>query len=390
LKAIVMIKVAAVEKPRIMLVGMGNLSSNLLSLLLLDPATDRIVLAGRDIEKCRRRANLARFTAYNLDAVAVPEVVQIDLHDVDRTSETLAVVKPDIIFMGASLQSWRRITELPSEAFEALDEAQFGPWLPMHLTLNYLLMQAVRRSGISCKVVNAAFPDAVGPVLAKVGLAPTIGIGNVANIVPALVYAAASLLEVDPSRVEVRLVAQHYFSHYVPRFGTPGRSRYHLSVRVDGESLHTQVDDAAIFAQLNGHLKRLGGIDGQVLTASSAARIIKGLVSEAPIRAHAPAPDGLPGGYPIRLSRSAIALDLADGMDCQEAIQINEACQQADGIEAIDADGTVTFAEAEMEIMHKLIGYRCRTMKLSQSANWADELGKKYAKFAEALGPLSA
>ena len=313
------------DKPLIMLVGNGNLSANLLSLLLANQSTNRIILAGRNAEACRRRINLARFTAFNLESIAIPQVVKIDLHDVDQTSETLAKIKPDIIFMGASLQSWRVITELPTEVFEALDEAQFGPWLPMHLTLNHLLMQAVRRSGIHSTVINAAFPDAVGPVLSKVGLAPTVGIGNVANIVPALTYSVASILDRDPATIEIRLVAQHYFSHYVPRFGCAGRSSYHLSVRVDGENADNVVNHSEIFSRLNGHLKRLGGVDGQILTASSAARIVRGLVSDQPILAHAPAPRGLPGGYPVRVCRAGVAVDLADSITADEAVRVNEA-----------------------------------------------------------------
>ena len=37
------------------------------------------------------------------------------------------------------------------------------------------LMQAVKASGIAARTVNAAFPDAVNPILARVGLAPDIG-----------------------------------------------------------------------------------------------------------------------------------------------------------------------------------------------------------------------
>ena len=382
-------RTGAAEKPRIMLVGNGNLTANLLSLLLLDPRTDRLVLAGRDLDACRRRANLARFAAHNLGSTAAPDVVALDLRDVDRTGETLATVKPDIIFMGATLQSWRRITELPKHAFEALDAAQFGPWLPMHLTLNHLLMRAVRQSGLPVRTVNAAFPDAVGPVLAKLGLAPTVGIGNVANIVPALTCSAASLLGVDVERVRIRLVAQHYFSHHVPRFGGAGRGRYALSIRVDGAPHPRPPPDEAIFAQLAGPLKRLGGVDGQLLTASSAARVVQGLAADVPTEAHAPSPGGLPGGYPVRLDRHGVSVDLDPGMSLEEAVAINEDCQRADGIDTIAEDGTVTFAEPEMAVMTKLMGYRCRTMAVADAAGWAEELGQKYSRFAASFNPVA-
>ncbi|WNZ13665.1 hypothetical protein [Streptomyces sp. 11x1] len=370
------------EKPLIMLVGMGDLSAKVLTMLLGDPATDRVVLAGRDTETIRRRGNLALFTATNLGRHGSVDTVHMDLRNVGATAETLARVRPDIVFMGGSLQSWRVITQLPRQTFEELDEAQFGPWLPMHLTLNHLLMRAVRESAVDTRVVNAAFPDAVGPVLGKVGLAPTIGVGNVANIVPALTHGAAHLLGEHPADVRLRLVAQHYFSHYVPRFGDAGKGAYHLDVRVDGRASTAEVDHHALFAQLDHRLKRLGGIDGQLLTASSAVRVLHGMATDSGVLAHAPAPGGLPGGYPVRVHREGGTLDLPDGLTQEEAVRLNEDCQRADGIDRIDDDATVHFTEPEMSVMKRLLGYDCPSMKLGDCADWADELGRKYAAFA--------
>ncbi|MFE0176312.1 hypothetical protein ACFWZ2_28725 [Streptomyces sp. NPDC059002] len=124
----------------------------------------------------------------NLGFFADLTSVRLDLWDIDASAEALERIRPDIVFMGASLQPWWHITQLPPEVFAELDQARFGPWLPMHLTLVHRLMQAVRSSGIQATVVNAAYPDAVGPVLAAAGLAPDLGIGDVANIVPGLAW----------------------------------------------------------------------------------------------------------------------------------------------------------------------------------------------------------
>lgn len=373
------------EKPTIMIFGMGNLSTNLLPFLLMTEMTSQVVIAGRNDETTVRRVNLGRFTAHNFGIVATPTVTTVDLHNVDQTAEALHRAKPTIVFMGASLQAARIITELPAEIFRAVDEAQFGPWLPMHLTLAYNLMVAVERSGLKCKVVNSAFPDAVGPVLAKVGLAPTIGVGNVGNIIPALTYSVANSLGVVPTRVEIKLVAHHYFSHYVHRFGDSGRGHYHLSAFVDGELVRRELDQPEIFSRLTGPLKRVGGTDGQVLTASSAAKVIQALTSDKPVSTHAPAPHGHPGGYPVKINERQVETDLAPSITLDEAIKLNERCQLADGIENIDQDGTVTFAEREMAIMNKLFKYQCRQMKLEDAAGRAEELGRKYQEFRRNL-----
>ncbi|WP_201360045.1 hypothetical protein [Dictyobacter formicarum] len=90
--------------------------------------------------------------------------------------------------------------------------AQLGPRLPWHLALIYKLMQAVSMSGQTVQVLNAIYPDVVNPILAKVGLAPTTGIEDLANNVPALRQAVAGLLNMPREQVDVRLIMSRYVS----------------------------------------------------------------------------------------------------------------------------------------------------------------------------------
>jgi hypothetical protein len=161
--------------------------------------------------------------------IAIKPVIA-DLTDIAKVTRVLREEAPDMLVNCASLQSWRVITELPKPAFEQLDQAQFGPWLPMHLTLMHGLMQAVKASGIAAITVNAAFPDAVNPILSRVGLAPDIGVGNVANLIPAVRCAIARLLECAPVDVQVRLYAQH-FSATTSRVAVAPRASYRCSMR---------------------------------------------------------------------------------------------------------------------------------------------------------------
>lgn len=63
-------------------------------------------------------------------------------------------------------------------------------------------------------------------------------------------------------------------------------------------------------------------------------------------------------------------------------IKINEDCQRADGIERIEDDGSVVFAEPEMSIMKSMLGYECLRMDLNDAPAWAEELGSRYRTFA--------
>ncbi len=373
------------SRPLIMIIGVGDLAKHVINQLLTKDITSRVVLAGRDLDALDRRANLARYTSANLGRLVEIETIEIDLRNVDKTAEALSAVKPDIIFMAASLQSWRRITELPKALFNKIDESQFGPWLPMHLALNLNLMQAIKSAGIKPITVNAAFPDAVNPILAKVGLAPTLGVGNVANIIPALTFGVSQLSRVAASHIQIRLIAQHYFTHFVPRYGYEGNGTYHLSADNIISGNRIEFDHNELFQMLSGVLKRQGGVEGQLLTASSASRVITAIAKNSNIVAHTPGPNGMPGGYPVRVNAEGATLDLPDDVSVAEAVRINEKCQQADGIDQIEADGTVWFAEREMNGMAKFLGYRVQSMALSDVWDRADEITRRFSDLRNSI-----
>ncbi|TFY86473.1 hypothetical protein DYL59_22080 [Pseudomonas kairouanensis] len=367
-------------KKKLLLVGAGNLCLQILK--ILGPKNEfEFVVMGRNEESTLRLCNLVTLACAQLGHYIAIKPVIADLADIGKVTRLLREEAPDILVNCASLQSWRVITGLPKLTFEQLDQAQFGPWLPMHLTLMHDLMQAVKASGIKAKTVNAAFPDAVNPILARVGLAPDIGVGNVANLIPAVRFAIARLLECPPGDVQVRLYAQHYFSHYVPRAGLPPRASYRLLYEVRNRPQVPRLPAEAIFSTVKTEFRRLGGVDGQFLTACSAVTVIEGLCSPTPVLVHAPGPLGLPGGYPVWLHDGQVEVQFSDACPQDEAVRINTICQSQDGIDEIHCDGSVTFNPQCMAVMNTLLGYCKNTMSIEQSADFARELASKYRSF---------
>ncbi|MBN2991246.1 hypothetical protein JWR97_07420 [Pseudomonas cedrina subsp. fulgida] len=370
----------SVRKKKLLLVGAGNLCLQILKILGPKNAFDFVVL-GRDEEAMIRLCNLVALSCAQLGQFITIKPLIADLTDIGKVAQRLREEAPDILVNCASLQSWRVITELPKLSFEKLDQAQLGPWLPMHLTLMHCLMQAVKASGISTKTVNAAFPDAVNPILGRIGLAPDIGVGNVANLIPAVRFSIARLLECAPADVHVQLYAQHYFSHYVPRGGLPPRASYRLLYQVRGLPQAARLPAEAIFATVKSEFRRLGGVDGQFLTACSAVTVIEGLFSATPVLVHAPGPLGLPGGYPVWLHDGRIEVQFSEACPKDEAVRINTICQSQDGIDAIHCDGSVTYNPQCMAVMQSMLGYSKNTMAVEQAAEFARELASKYRSF---------
>jgi len=368
------------RKKKLLLVGAGNLCLQILK--ILGPKnTFEFVVLGRNEDATVRLCNLVTLSCAQLGQFIAIKPVIADLTDIGRVAQLLREEAPDMLVNCASLQSWRVITGLPRLSFEKLDQAQFGPWLPMHLTLMHCLMQAVKASGISTKTVNAAFPDAVNPILERIGLAPDIGVGNVANLIPAVRFSIARLLECAPADVQVQLYTQHYFSHYVPRGGLPPRASYRLLYEVRDRPELARLPDEAIFSTVKSEFRRLGGVDGQFLTACSAVTVIEGLFSPTPVLVHAPGPLGLPGGYPVSLHDGQITVQFSEACPRDEAVRINTICQSQDGIDAIHCDGSVTYNPQCMAVMQLMLGYAKNTMAIEQSAEFAHELASKYLSF---------
>ncbi len=365
-----------------MVIGTGDLGGHVLEMLVRAPGARRIMTADVNEDWGYRKANIALFGASQLGHYPHVEFRKVDLYEIEKTAETISNFAPDIIYSAVSLQSWWVINTLPKDVFERLDKARFGPWLPMHLTLVYKLMQAVKRTGLSTRVINSAFPDGVHPVLDKVGLAPTIGIGNVANPVPAIRSSIAHRLGRPMRDVLVFFVAQHYVSHYLPRFGTTGGAPYYLKAMVDGQDVTKEVNMDEVFGDLPARFRRSGGREGQILTASSAAGIILAMENDTGDFMHAPGPSGLPGGYPVRVDGSGGKVVLPSDLTLEEAIRINEEGQRYDGIDRIDPDGTVQFTENAVSIMKEMLGYDCRVMKLEETEERAKELGARFREFA--------
>jgi hypothetical protein len=368
--------------PRILIVGTGDLAGQVLYQLAREARAITITVGGRKETELHPKVNLARLAAVQVGHQPTINGVQMDLNDVDAAAQVIDAVDPDVIFNTASMQSWWVIGTLPKKAFQAVYRANFGPWLPVHLTPVLHLMRAVRLAGSRAVVVNAAYPDAVHPVLQTAGITPDVGIGNVANNIPALRLIAADRLQVPLRDVKVRLVAHHFVSHHVSRTGHARPDLFRLEVTTRGEDRTSEIDVGSIFAPLTARYRRLGGVGGQVMTASSAVSVLRPLLHGDEACTHAPGVRGLPGGYPVRISGGSVNLDLPLSLTVEEAIAINQAGQRLDGIEKIHSDGTVEFTEQSAEIMTETLGYECRSMRLGECDERANELVSRYRDYA--------
>lgn len=173
-----------------------------------------------------------------------------------------------------------------------------------------------------------------------------------------------------------------YLSYQMSRVGNVGGAPFHLTAFVNGEDLTHLVDRETVFDLLPTLYKRPGGAIGRMMTAASAMVVFEAMLRNIETITHVPGPNGLPGGYPVRVSSQGVAVTLPDGLTLQEAIRLNEAGLDFDGIEQIDEQGTTYFTEKGMAIFREVLGYKCKSMPLAETEQRAKELQAKYAILA--------
>jgi hypothetical protein len=371
------------KEQRILFIGVGNLGGQILDLFLRVPGRHRFLVGGRNLDQLRPRANLSLLAALQLGYAPSVEYAALDLKDVERTADLIAQFAPDLIFCAVTRQPWLRITTLPKPLYEKLYQAQVGPWLPLTLTPVYKLMQAVKRTGLATKIINASYPDVIHAVLGRVGLAPTTGIGNIANNIPALRASLALKLEKPLEQIDVRFFAAYSLSHRISRQGNAGGIPFHLTVLVNGEDQTHLLDMNTVFDLLPTKFNRSVPAGNQLITAASATVVFQSMINDIEAITHVPGPNGLPGGYPVKVNANGVEVLLPPGLSLEAAIHINEEGLRFDGIERIEEDGTVIFTERNMVPLKEVLGYECHRMPLDEVEQWADELHAKYLAVEE-------
>jgi hypothetical protein len=377
------------EKEKVMLVGVGELGGIVLEFLARIPGICDIVAADANEDWGFRKTNSAILGASYMGLYPDIKFHRLDLLDIERTAELLGEVNPTIIYNATTLQSWWVVNELPPDVRAKVYKSRcgLGSWSAMHLALAARLMQAVKMSGIDTYVVNAAFPDMVNASLARAGLAPTVGIGNMDLIVPYIRKATSEILDVPMSNVSVEMIAHHYHGYNWCRSGDGYDAPHYLKVYVGMEDVTDRLGDMRQFiAELPKRAMRPAGRHGQFVVAASSVKNIMAIFNDTGELTHAPGPEGLEGGYPVRLSRKGAEVVPPKGMTVKQARDIMLEAQQYDGIQEIKDNGDVVLTDEAYATFKEIIGVDCKVVTIEDSYEQATELRAKFNEFAEKHG----
>lgn len=372
---------------KIMIVGLGDLGSVLLDLLLRMPECVEVVVGARNVERAAPRCNLAQLAAVAQGSSSRVRLVRLDLDDVAATGRTIAQERPEILLSTATMATWWLPDLLPPEDARAIRRAGFGVWLPVHLAPTLRLMRAVREARFGGFVLTAPYPDVVNHALGKVGLAPTAGIGNVAEIVPKLLRRAEEKLDCQTTQVQISLVAHHALVSYAYRSERQAGEAvppFLLRVEREGRDVSGELDLCSLVLAPEPIAE---GRATHLLTASVTIPLIRALLQETPVRLHAPAPAGLPGGYPITAGRAGVELNLGN-IPMAGAIATNLAAQKFDGIDSVLDDGTVLLNRDKVAQLAQVLGPCAERISISEVEDQASDLVRRYQAFAQKRGAV--
>ena len=374
---------------KIMIVGLGDLGCVFLDLLLRIPESVEVVVATRNLERAAPRCNLAQLAALGQGSPSRVRHVRLDLDDVAESARTISAEQPEILLSTATMATWWLPDLLPQEEARTIRRAGFGVWLPVHLVPTLRLMRAVREAQFKGFVLTAPYPDVANCALGKVGLAPTSGIGNVAEMVPKLLRRAAAALDRRPGQVRISFVAHHALVNYVYRSVTPQPGEdippFLLRVEHQGRDMSGQLDLRDLILAPE---PITGGRATHLLTASVTIPLVRALMQDVPIALHVPAPAGLPGGYPVTVSRAGVELALGS-IPLADAITANTEAQRFDGVDAVLDDGTVVLNPDNVAKLQSVLGPCAARISMSEVEDQATDLVRRYQAFAKKRGAVS-
>ena len=363
----------------VMIIGLGGIGRNCLELLVRAPSVSSMV--GADIREKYGQGvvNIASAGAVHMGYYPEVKFIRMNLlDDVDKNAEIIRKVNPRIILnCTAMLTWWAPAALLPAEILKPLEDiADLGPFLPLHLRLAYHLMQAIDKSGIKPLIVNGAYGDAVGPALERIGLAPTVGMGNCDSEIAFIRMIAARKEGLKPRDIRVYYVGHHFNSVWMERSGEPAHPPpFYLKIVADYRDVTREYDLVKLQSDAG---QMWGGDHGDTLTASSQCKHALAMLNDERILTVAVSPNGLVGGYPVWLGAEGPRLALPDGISLDEAIKINLGGQLRDGIEEIREDGTIVFPDEVVKVVKDIFGFECKSFHVTEVDEVAAEQKGKF------------
>lgn len=288
----------------IVLVGSGAFARSVAAGLAGRPAPVRVTVLARNLASATGIA-----LACGVRAATTGSGSSFTAAPLDLSAAAIAALRPDVVVCAASDHSpAERLTD-PSAWTDLVTRAGFGLTLAAQAELVCVLARSLAEACPDAALVNACFPDVVNPLLTALGLPVLCGIGNVATL--------AACLRAATGSADLAVLGHH------AQLAKTGREALAWS---GGEPVTGVTDLLRPYRALpRPELNALGG--------HAAAEVLVAVAEGGELRANLPGPNGLPGGYPVRVTGRRVEPDLPAGVGLASAIAWNLLAAEPDGVE---------------------------------------------------------
>ncbi len=364
----------------VMIFGLGDLGGWVLEFLARQHGISKIITCDPRADYGELKAASVQVGAGHMGFPLTVKFEKADVFDIDRTAELITKYNPDFIYASMTQMSWWVPSLLPREVHDEIEKAA-GPLVPTHVILASKLMKAVKKTGLKMPVLNHSWPDLTNPILARNGLGPTVGAGNLDIIVADIKRKVSLTKNVPIPQIQVFFVGEHVLDRRDVKLGIP----YYCKIMLDEKDITQEFD---IDEMINDIFIRKCPRSVQVswlvqnMAATSAVRTILGILNDTGELTHAPGPNGLIGGYPVRLRASGVEVVLPEGLTLEEAQRINIEDCKFEGVEDMKEDGTLVFTEEARQVMKEIFGMTHTELRFDEMEDRSKEIIAAYKKLA--------
>lgn len=307
------------ELTDILILGTGSFAARILfDLAATATAPLRVTVAGRNPDRLDWLRTAANARAHTFGRALRCISASLDLLGADATAELLEACRPAVTVQAASLQPGAVISATGNAWTQLVAEGGLSATAVFQALLSMRVARALQRAHPAGRLINCCFPDVVNGLIAAAGLPIACGIGNVAI----LAHAFAGALPETHAR-SLRVLA-HYQTIAPWRRPKQERAGPLPRVWIGGEEIQ---DVLGRFVEVRLTPEPVIDISG-----ASGAPLIEAMALGGEWVGHAPGPNGLPGGYPVRLSASGLDLDVPAGLGRDAAVAWNAGFEVANGL----------------------------------------------------------
>jgi hypothetical protein len=321
---------------QVLILGTGSFAARILfDAAATAEAPVTITIAGRNRERLAWLATAANARAVLFRRPARIVQRHVDLLSADATAALLAELRPAVVMQAASAQSASVIARKGDAWSRLVARGGLSASAVFQALLSTRVARAVAQASPRTAFINCCFPDVVNAMIAGAGLPIFCGIGNVAILSNA--FAGMRGLT-EPGALRMLC---HYQN--IGAFRRPPAARSGPPPRVwIGDAEIADVHRAFAKVQLTPE----PAID---ISGASGVPVALAIAAAGAWKGHVPGPAGLPGGYPVRLSRDGmLALDLPPGLARDDAIAWNARYEEENGL-VVEQGGEVRYTGALAE-----------------------------------------